>query len=75
MCFPDCEVTYFCKSRNIFYIDCRISMDVRKLVVKKFNEGWSQRKIAKELSISRRAEQNILLKLRLKTCRRPVAQR
>ena len=42
----------------------RISMDVRKLVVKKINESWSQRKIAKDLSISRRAVQNILIKLR-----------
>ena len=42
----------------------RISMDVRKLVIKKINEGWSQRKIAKDLSISRRAVQNILIKLR-----------
>ena len=39
-------------------------MDVRKLVVKKINEGWSQRKIAKDLSIFRRALQNILMKLR-----------
>jgi len=42
----------------------RISMDVRKLVVKKINEGCSQIKIAKDLSISRRAVQNILKKLR-----------
>ena len=39
-------------------------MDVRKLVVKKINKGWSQRKIAKDLSISLRAVQNILMKLR-----------
>jgi len=36
-------------------------MDIRKLVVKKFDEGWSQRKIAKDPSISRRALQNILM--------------
>ena len=57
----------------------RISMDVRKLGVKKINEGWSQRKIEKNFSISRCAVKNILMKLRttmqLKTCRRPVAQR
>ena len=38
----------------------RISMDIWKLVVKKINEGWSQRKITKDLSIV----QNILMKLR-----------
>ena len=42
----------------------RISLDVRKLVVKKIIEGWSQRKIAKDPSISRRAVQNIFMKLR-----------
>ena len=42
----------------------RISMEVQKLVVKKINDGWSQSKIAKDLSISLRAVQNILMKLR-----------
>ena len=54
-------------------------MDVRKLVVKKINEGWSQRKIAKDLSISRRAVQNIFMKLRdhntIEDVQRPVSQR
>ena len=41
----------------------RISMSIQKLVVKKTNESWSQRKIAKDLSISRRGVQNILMNL------------
>jgi len=41
----------------------RISMDVRKLVVRKINEGWTQRKIAKDLSIYLRCAK-FLMKLR-----------
>ena len=37
-------------------------MELQKLVVQKFNEGWFQRKIANDLNISHCAVQNIIKK-------------
>ena len=37
-------------------------MDLRKLVVRKFNEGWYQRKIANNINISRCVVHNIIKK-------------
>ena len=42
----------------------RLSLDIRELVIQKLKQGWSQRKVAKELNISRNAVQYIILKLK-----------
>ena len=39
-------------------------MDIRKLVIQKLRDGWSQRKIANLLNISRHAVQHIQLKFK-----------
>ena len=52
----------FYNYRNIILYVAKILMDLRKLVVWKANEGWSQRLIATDLNISRCAVQNILKK-------------
>lgn len=41
----------------------KISIDIRKLVIKKLKEGFSQREVSKDLNISRNAVQNIIRKL------------
>ena len=43
----------------------KISLDVRKLVILKFQEGWSQRKISKDLNISRHGVQRIIVKFKV----------
>ena len=42
----------------------KLSIDLRKLVVQKVAEGWSQRTIGKHLNISRCAVQNIIKKVK-----------
>ena len=42
----------------------KISMGVRMLVVRKMNEGWSQKMITNFLNISRHAVQHIIKKFR-----------
>ena len=42
----------------------KLSIDLRKLIVRKVAEGWSQRTIAKHLNISRCAVQNIIKKVK-----------
>ena len=39
-----------------------ISIDTRRIVIIKFEDGWSQRKIAMDLNISRHSVQRILTK-------------
>ena len=39
-----------------------ISIDIRRLVIIKFQDGWSQRKITMDLNISRHGVQRILTK-------------
>ena len=49
----------------------KISLDIRKLVVQKLKDGWSQRKVAIDLNISRHAIQRIVLKFLPKSGRKP----
>jgi len=50
---------------EIFFINMgNLSIDLRKLVVQKVPEDWSQRTIAKHLNISRCVVQNIIKKVR-----------
>jgi len=39
-----------------------LSLDIRKLVVQKLEDGWSQRKVAINLNILRHAIQHIVVK-------------
>ena len=40
----------------------KLSIDIRKLVVQKLKDGWSQRKVAIDLNISRHAIERFVLK-------------
>ena len=42
----------------------KLSIDLKKLVVRKMAEGWSQRRIAKHLNISPCPVQNIIKKVK-----------
>ena len=37
----------------------KLSLDIRKLVVQKLKDGWSQRKVAIDLNISRHVIQRV----------------
>ena len=57
----------------------KTSLDIRKLVVQKLKDGWSQRKVVIDLYISRHAIQRIVLKFQqnetLENCLKVVVNR